>query len=152
MTRDKFPIELAANVWPVVDASTGIVLRYFMRAYALSVDDSVIGATLHALAPTDFQLGQMFLIPQRFTVVSEHGELAGCVTIGDFHKHQSAILFPAFAELEKRFARLQGVGDVEGSGELSGIGLIPRFPENPYLLVTILLETPNGQLIPQVRN
>ena len=28
-------MELVANVWPVVDVGTGLVQRYFMRAYAM---------------------------------------------------------------------------------------------------------------------
>ena len=37
-------MELIANVWPVADAGTGIVQRYFMRAYAIDAEDHVISA------------------------------------------------------------------------------------------------------------
>lgn len=144
-------LELVANVWPVVDAGTGIVLRYFIRAYAMDAPDEVISATLRALASTDFRLARMFRIPQRMIIVSEHGELAGGVMIGDFHRHQEEILTPAFAKLEQGFAPLQGIGQRPGTGEAMGLEVIPRFPADPYLVVTSLVETAQGQLIPQIR-
>lgn len=143
-------LELVANVWPVVDAGTGVVLRYFMRAYAMDAPDEVISATLRALAPTDFRLARMFRIPQHFTVVSEYGQLEACVLIEDFHRYQDEILAPAFTALEKDFARLQGIGALATAGELVGVGIIPRFPAEPYLVVTSLLELPQGELVPQV--
>lgn len=142
-------IELSANVWPVIDAGTGLVLRYFMRAYAMDASDSVIGTTLRALAPTDFLLAEVFRIPQRHVVVSQYGDLNGCVSISDFHEQRALILPPAFEELEKSYARLQGVSVAHRSGEVLGISQTPKFPADPYLLVTSLLETADGKLIPQ---
>jgi hypothetical protein len=144
-------LELAANVWPVVDSGMGVVLRYFIRAYAMDARDDVIGATLRALAPADFRVAQMFTIPKRFTLVSEYGELSGCVTIADFHQYQETILTPTFADLEKAFAKLQGIRLSLEDEQPIGVGLIPRFPHEPYLLVTSLLEMPDGRLVPQIR-
>jgi hypothetical protein len=142
-------MELAANVWPVVDVRTGLVLRYFVRAYAIEGPDDVIGATLRALAATDFRMARMFRIPRNFRVASEHGTLNGCVTIADFHNHQAAILEPAFSELEDSFARLQGIAQSGIGREPIGVAISPTFPKEPYLVVTILIETADGQLIPQ---
>jgi hypothetical protein len=143
-------MELTANVWPVFD-ETGLVLRFFMRAYAMEAPDEVISATLQALAPTDFRIAPVYPIPRRFAVVSPYGALQGCVTIGAFHEDQSAILASAFKNIEKSFTTLQGVATNGPQGDPVGVGVIPRFPANPYLLITSLLETPAGQLIPQIR-
>jgi hypothetical protein len=145
-------LELTANVWPVVDSGTGVVLRFLVRAYAIDAPDDVISATLRALAPTDFRLAHLFRIPERFILSFEHAEVQGCVTIGDFHRHRQQILTPVFAELEKQFARLQGIGWSQDEQQLIGIGVIPRFPPEPYLLLTALLEMPDGRLVPQIRS
>ncbi len=50
----QIPMELVANVWPVVDEISGLVQRFFMRAYAMESNDYVISTVLQALASTDF--------------------------------------------------------------------------------------------------
>lgn len=142
-------MELVANVWPVFDGNTRIVQRFLARAYAIDASDETISLTLKALAPTDFRLAKAFAIPQQFAVVSKYGSLRGAVTLGDFHERQAAILAPAFEALEADFARLQGIAIAPG-GDPAGIGIIPKFPSEPYLLVTSLLETPTGKLVPQL--
>ncbi len=143
-------MELVANVWPVFDENTRLVLRYFMRAYLINATDAVISATLRALAPTDFRLARVFSIPPRFQAVSEHGALSGCVTLADFRDHQADILGPAFEDLEKDYAVLQGMSITNSDAEPIGVALMPRFAPQPYLVVTALLETPDGRLIPQL--
>ena len=141
-------MELTANVWPVVDAATGFVLRFLIRAYALDASDEDISRTLRTLAPTDFRMARLFPVPERFVMVSEHGSLRGCVTIRQFHEDQGAILEGAFRALEEDFVKIQGI-DVTGDQTI-GIGLIPHFPPNPYLLVTSLMETADGTLVPVI--
>ena len=140
-------MELVANVWPVVDVRTGSVLRFFMRAYLLPPSDAVISTTLRALSGTDFRLATMFAIPERFTLVSEFGGLEGCVTIDDFRHYLSDILEPAMASLEGEYAELQVIGMLQE--KLTGISHMPRFPAEPYLVITPLLEMPDGTLHPQ---
>ncbi len=141
-------MELTANVWPVVD-QTGLVLRYFMRAYAMDAPDDVITKTLKTLAPTDFLMAQVFRIPQQFTVVSAHGSIRSCVLIADFHQQLAEIIAAALTELEASFAKLQGISVDGPDGQLIGVGAMPRFPREPYLVTTTLVETPDGRLIPQ---
>ncbi|GIW53113.1 MAG: hypothetical protein KatS3mg082_2943 [Nitrospiraceae bacterium] len=143
-------MELVANIWPVVDSLSGVVQRYFARAYAMEGPDEVIGATLRALAPTDFRMASLFRIPERFKLVSEHGELSGCVTIGTFHAHLGDILEPALQELERGYAPVQGIAVASSTGPMKGVVVRPRFRPDPYLCVTTLIETPEGQLIPQL--
>lgn len=143
-------MELIANIWPVVDARTGIVLRYFARAYAIAAPDEVIREVLRALAPTDFRIAQMFTIPRRLSLTSEHGTIVGAVDVAGFQAHSSLILESAFRELETGFAPRQGLA-VEGPEDgVAAIGIIPRFSEEPYLMFTALLEMPDGRLVPQV--
>jgi hypothetical protein len=37
---------------------------------------------------------------------------------------------------------------IDNRGDARGIGRIPNFPPEPYLLVSTLLETDDGQLLP----
>ena len=141
-------MELVANVWPVVDEQAMLVQRFMIRAYAVEADDAAISALLTTLAPTDYLLARVFPIPARFRQVSPHGELVGCVSLTQFHQQQFSILEPAFRALEADHAPLQGIA-VTGTQPV-GTGKIPRFPENPYLVTTVLLETPDGRLIPQI--
>ncbi|MHB1094757.1 MAG: hypothetical protein ACYC3F_01125 [Gemmatimonadaceae bacterium] len=141
-------MNLSANVWPVVDAATGFVLRFLMRAYALDASDEVISRTLRALAPTDYLMARPFPVPQCFVMTSEHGTISGCVTIRTFHLHQGAIIEEALRSLEDEFAALQGI-DVR-DGQTIGVALSPRFPPDPYFVVTSLLETEDGRLAPVI--
>ena len=141
-------MELIANVWPVADAGTGIVQRYFMRAYAIDAEDHVISAVLEALAPTDFRIAKGFKIAARFKLTSEHGTLNGAVPVGAFHENLQAIVEEAFRTLEGDYAKVQGI-DVS-SGSPIPANVIPHFPKNPYTVTTVLIETAEGQLIPQV--
>ncbi len=140
-------MELVANVWPVVDQQALLVQRFMIRSYAVEADDAAISGMLTILAPTDYLMARVFPIPPRFRQVSPHGELVGCVSLPQFHDRQSDILEPAFRALEADHAKLQGIS-VTGPQPV-GTGKIPRFPEDPYLVVTVLLETPDGRLIPQ---
>ena len=145
-------MELVANVWPVVDGTAGLIQRYFVRAYAMEAPDAVISDTLQALAATDFRIAHVFQIPPRFEHVTPYGTLNGCVSPTLFYEYQSAILEPAFRELEKGFARLQGISIAGSDGKPVAVGIIPRFPAEPYLLVTTLVETPDGRLLPQIKS
>ena len=102
-------MELVANVWPVVDRDTGMVLRVMVRAYAMDAPDAVISATLRALASSDFRMARIYRIPTRFEVVSEYGVLRGCISIGDFERYEGEILSEAFRDAEASFTKLQGI-------------------------------------------
>ena len=141
-------MELVANVWPVADSLTGLVQRYLMRAYSLEANDATISDTLTALAPSDYPMARAFAIPDRFREVSPHGTLTGCVSLALFHHRQFAILEPAFRWWESAYATLQGIS--MSGGEPAHRRETPRFAEDPYLVVTVLLEMPDGRLIPQL--
>ena len=141
-------MELVANVWPVVDESTGLVQRFFMRAYAMESDDNVISAVLQALAPTDFRIARGFKVPERFKLTSERGTMNGTVPIDAFQQNIQAIIEGAYRELESDYAKVQGID--MSSGTPKPVNVIPRFPVDPYTVITSLIETFDGQLLPQV--
>jgi hypothetical protein len=143
-------MELVANFWPVIDESTGIIIRYFMRAYAMDSADEEISATLRALAPTDYTLATMFRIPCRFTVVSEHGAIDGAILPKDFEVHQGAIMTEAFPELEKQFSTFQGIAS-DARGQLLSVVEQPLFPKDPYIVTTTLVERTDGRLVAVTR-
>jgi hypothetical protein len=140
-------MELVANVWPVVDEGTGLVQRYFMRAYAIDAEDRVISAVLKALAPTDFRIARMFKVAG-FKVSSEHGTLSGAVPVGVFHQNMQTILEDAFRSMENDYVKLQGID--MSSGSPKPVNVVPKFPDAPYTVTTVLIETLDGRLIPQL--
>lgn len=141
-------MELVANVWPVVDQETGLVQRFFMRAYALDSDDRVISVVLKALAPTDFRIARVFRISDRFKVASEHGTMSGVVPVSLFQQDIQTIIEDAYRALENDYAEVQGID--MSSDPPKPVNVVPRFPDDPYTTITVLIETPDGQLIPQV--
>lgn len=141
-------MELVANVWPVVDEGTGLVQRYFMRAYAIEAEDRVISSVLKALAPTDFRIAQAFKIADRFKVTSEHGTINGAVPVGEFHQDMQTILEEAYRFIENDYTKVQGIDMSSGSPRPANY--TPRFPDNPYTVTTVLIETLDGQLLPQL--
>ena len=141
-------MELVANVWPVADQQTGLVLRFFVKAYALPSEDALISRTLKALAATDDLTAKLFTIPSSCREVSDFGEFPCCISIGLFHQYQFMLLEPVFREIEKGYPRLQGIRSDEAL--LSQVVEVPRFAQDPYLVTTTLLETVDGQLVPQL--
>ena len=139
-------MELVANVWPVVSSRSGLVQRYFMRAYAIEADDQVINQILAALAPADFQLAESFNISKYSQVVTANGTLAGVATLDDFYQQSHLILYPAYRYLEKQYASAS-----VSAAESAGSPFIdhPKFADNPFLLITTLHETAEGQLLKQ---
>lgn len=141
-------MELVANVWPVVDEGTGLVQRYFMRAYAIDAEDRVISTVLKVLAPTDFRIARAFKVAARFKVTSEHGTLNGAVPVGVFHQNMQTILEEAYRSVENDYVKVQGID--MSSGSPKPVNVIPQFPNAPYTVTTVLIETSDGQLIPQL--
>lgn len=122
-------MELAANIWPVVDPVTGQVKRFFARAYAVEGTDDEIVAVLKSLAPTDYAAARAFPIPALAQIALERGSTSAPVSAATFQKHESAIVDGALKELER---------DAHA-----------KFLPNPCLLITTLLDMPDG-LIPQL--
>lgn len=141
-------MELVANIWPIVDQMTGIVQRFLFRAYALEANDEEISTVLTILARSDYRTAQVVRIPDNFKLSSEHGTMSGAVEASSFNQHMHSILEDTLIAAEKSFANMNNYGiGVDGP-------LIPealKFPAEPYLVTTYLIELPNGELIPHIK-
>ena len=141
-------MELVANVWPIVDQTTGIVQRFLFRAYALEANDEEISTVLTILARSDYRTAQLEKIPDNYKLSSEHGTMSGAVEVGMFNQYMHSILEDTLIASEKSFANMDNYGiGIDGP-------LIPEaltFPAEPYLVTTYLIELPSGELIPHIR-
>ena len=141
-------MELVANVWPIVDQMTGVVQRFLFRAYALDATDQEISTVLTILARSDYRTAQVEKIPDNYQLSSEHGAISGAVEVGMFNQYMHSILEDTLIAAEKSFANMNNYG--------IGVGgpLIPealKFPAEPYLVTTYLIELPSGELIPHLK-
>ena len=141
-------MELVANVWPIVDQTTGIVQRFLFRAYALDATDQEISTVLTILARSDYRTAQVEKIPDNYKLSSEHGTMSGAVEVAMFNQYMHSIVEDTLIAAEKSFANMNNYGiGIDGP-------LIPEtltFPAEPYLVITYLIELPSGELIPHVR-
>ncbi len=142
-------LELVANIWPIVDATSGYIQRIAARAYALPAgDDELISRVLTALAVTDFPLAKQYPISQRFKWISEYGELSGIVSVDEFNRHDLLIITPVLDDLAGDRPEIVGIAMV--NGEPKGVRPKLQFARNPYTVTTFLIEDADGNLYPQV--
>ena len=139
--------ELSANIWPVVDADSGIVQRFLARAYAIDGGDAVISSTLRALAVADFRMAKAFPIPPRFVLTSQFGSMEGAITARGFDDNTLDIVEHALQALTESTAAFQGIDMRSGTPRHSRAE--SHFADDPYLVVTYLLESESGDLVPQ---
>jgi len=149
MTDPPDLLELVANIWPIVDGTSGLIQRVAARAYALPAgSDSRISDVLLGLAATDFVMAKQYGIPKRFTVQSEFGELQGAVDPGAFNDHLEAIVDPILEDLAASHPDVVGISFE--SGVPQGSRPEAQFAEDPYTTITFLIEGMDGSLIPQL--
>jgi hypothetical protein len=142
-------LELVANIWPIVDATSGCIQRIAARAYAVPAgDDEFISRVLTALAVTDFALAKQYPISQRFKWISEYGELSGVVSVDEFNRYDQSIITPVLDELAGDRPEIVGIAMVDG--EPQGVRPKLQFAKDPYTVTTFLIEDANGNLYPQV--
>ena len=141
-------MELVANVWPIVDQTTGIVQRFLFRAYALEANDEEISTVLTILARSDYRTAQLEKIPDNYKLSSEHGTMSGAVEVGMFNQYMHSILEDTLIASEKSFANMDNYG-IGLDGPLIPEAL--KFPAEPYLVTTYLIELPSGELIPHLK-
>lgn len=141
-------MELVANIWPIVDQTTGVVQRFLFRAYALDANDEEISTVLTTLARADYRTAQVVKIPDNYQLSSEHGTMSGTVEVAMFNQYMHSILEDTLIAAEKSFANMNNYGiGIDGP-------LIPEvltFPAEPYLVTTYLIELPSGELIPYIK-
>jgi hypothetical protein len=141
--------ELVANIWPIVDATTGFIQRIAARAYAVPFgNDALISGILSALAPTDYVLAKQFPISQRFSVVSSYGKIAGTVSVQEYNHYDRTIIEPILEALAQDRPEFVGISVVRD--EPQGVRPNVRFAKEPYIVTTFLIEDSEGNLIPQL--
>ena len=141
-------MELVANIWPVVDQNTWIVQRFLIRAYAMAATDEEISTILTTLARSDYRTAPSVAIPYAFKLSSEHGDIAGAISIAGFHKYVGYIIEGALRTIEQSFAELHNYG-LNSEGKPQPLEAL-KFPDNPYCVTTALLEYPSGELKPHL--
>ena len=141
-------MELVANIWPIVDQMTGVIQRFLFRAYALDATDQEISTVLTTLARADYRTAQVVKIPDNYKLSAEHGTISEAMEVAMFNQYMHSIVEDTLMAAEKSFANMNNYGiGVDGP-------LIPealKFPAEPYLVTTYLIELPSGELIPHVR-
>jgi hypothetical protein len=141
-------MELVANIWPIVDQMTGVIQRFLFRAYALDATDQEISTVLTTLARADYRTAQVVKIPDNYKLSAEHGTISEAMEVAMFNQYMHSIVEDTLIAAEKSFANMNNYGiGVDGP-------LIPeavKFPAEPYLVTTYLIELPSGELIPHVR-
>lgn len=137
-------MELVANIWPIVDQDSGVVQRYLIKAYALDATDEEISTVLMTLARSDYRTAHPVAIPEKHYIVFGSETISGALPIGVFQQDLSFIVEPELRKLEKSLTEIHNYGvDMQGNPR------VPqplRFPENPYFVTTVLLESPTGEL------
>ena len=141
-------MELVANVWPIVDQMTGIIQRFLFRAYALDATDQEISTVLTTLARSDYRTAQVEKIPDNYKLSSEHGTMSGAVEVAMFNEYMHNIIEDTLTATEKSFANMNNYGiGIEGPVTPKAL----KFPAEPYLVTTYLIELPSGELIPHLK-
>ncbi|MDY0207402.1 MAG: hypothetical protein RBR82_12385 [Pseudomonas sp.] len=141
-------MELVANIWPIVDQDSGVVQRYLIKAYALGATDDEISTVLTTLARYDYRTAHPVVIPEKHKLVFGGGTISGALSIGAFQQNLSTIIEPELRKLEKSLTEIHNYGvDMQGNPR------VPqplRFPETPYFVTTVLLESSKGELLLQL--
>jgi hypothetical protein len=141
-------MELVANIWPIVDQETGIVQRYLIKAYALSATDQEISTVLTTLARSDYRTAHPVKISDKYMLTSEHGNISGAIPISTFHQEVNSIVEGMLSTIEHSLTEIHNYG-VDMNGNPRQFDPV-KFPENPYFVTTSLLESPSGELKPQL--
>ena len=141
-------MELVANIWPILDQETGVIQRFLFRAYALEATDQEISTVLTILARSDYRTAQGVKIPDNYKLSSEHGTISGAVEVAMFNQYMHNIIENTLKATEKSFANMNNFG-IGREGPVTPKAL--KFPAEPYLVTTFLMEQPNGELIPHLK-
>lgn len=139
--------EVVANLWVYADEA-GYVARVAGKAYVLDGSDREKLDLLRRLAATDFLSAEWIPIPENFGVIGPDGErlrYAQLSVLSDEHS-KSVLVGPL---LEKLAASVpEQLHEV--NGEYRSFKL--QMPEAPLTVLTVVVEHPDGQLVPMVNN
>ena len=136
--------EICLNLWWFYDVAGQLVYRLAGRAYALSGADDDKLKVLQSLAATDFQIARNFVVPQRFTVMTGHGKIAGATNDTVIRQRHADVFEEVFAELDKDLpAQVQTIAGRSSAYRLT-------ISKAPLCCTTCVYEYADGRLIPQM--
>jgi hypothetical protein len=136
--------EICLNLWWFLDVKAKLAYHLAGRAYALSGTDDEKVKILQSLAATDFHIARNFAIPQRFTVVTDHGKLTGVTDDTLIRRHHADIFEEVFAALDKDLpTQVHSIAGQSAAYRLT-------ISKKPLCCTTCVFEYEDGRLIPQM--
>lgn len=139
--------EVVANIWVYTDEA-GCVGRIAGKAYVLDGSDREKLELLRRLAATDFLCAEWMPIPANFGIIGPEGErmrYAQLSVISDEYS-KSVLVGPLLEKLAESVpSQLR-----ELDGEYQPFKL--KMPEAPLTVLTVVIEYPDGRLVPMVNN
>lgn len=144
------PSSICLNLWAYVDSRTSLVQRVAGRAYVLDGTDEQRFALLTALSRSDYATADIASVPRQFAVVPPIPDIPpieGAVHADELADPttMSAVFEPVYRKIEAGMPQ-QLTFDAEGEPEVWKIAV----PDNALFLKTLILEQPDGTLVPQV--
>jgi hypothetical protein len=136
--------EICLNLWWFFDVKAKLAYRLAGRVYALSGTDDEKLQLLQSLAATDFHIARNFAIPQRFTVVTDHGKLTGVTNDTVIRQRHADVFEEVFAALDKDLpVQVQSFAGKPSAYRLT-------ISKTPLCCTTCVYEYEDGRLIPQM--
>jgi hypothetical protein len=139
--------EVVANLWVYADEA-GYIARVAGKAYVLDGTDREKLDLLRRLATTDFLCAEWIAIPDNFGVIGPDGERLGYAQLSVLSDEysKSVLVGPLLEKLAN------SVPDQlkEVNGEYTIFKL--EMPEAPLTVLTVVVEYPDGRLVPMLNN
>lgn len=139
--------EVVANIWVYADEA-GYVARISGKAYVLDGTDSEKLALLRQLAGMDFLSAEWIPIPENFGVIGTDGErirYAQLSMLAD-ENAKSVLVGPLLERLAASIP--EQLREVNGEYE----PFTMQMPEAPLTVLTVVIESPDGRLLPVVND
>lgn len=139
--------EVVANLWVYADEA-GYIARVAGKAYVLDGSDREKLDLLRRLAATDFLCAEWMQIPENFELVGPNGErmrYAQLSVLSDEYS-KSVLVGPLLEKLASSVP--EQLREVDG--EYRPFKL--QMPEAPLTVLTVVVEHPDGRLVPMLNN
>lgn len=139
--------EVVVNLWVYTD-DAGFVARIAGKTYVLDGSDHENLAILRRLSATDFLSADWEQIPENFEVVGPEGDRLRYTQLSVLSDEYSKSLL--FEQLLEKLSASVPWQLREVDGEYRRFKL--QMPESPLTVLTVVIEHPDGQLVPMVKN
>lgn len=139
--------EVVANIWVYADEA-GYVARIAGKAYVLDGSDRDKLDMLQRLSVTDFLSAEWMPIPENFGVIGPNGERLRYATlslISDEYS-KSVLVGPLLEKLADSVP--EQLQEIDGEYKRFRMSM----PEAPLTVLTVVIEYPDGRLVPMVNN